>query len=424
MGTYASLYEALFPLTSIMLTRFVEFFIGKDIDTNVWLKGAGVGTPVYQMSDVEDEGYEVTTSTASGDRSDLSHNVIRVFSNTASEFIANAKLVTATSISHLFGFIDNTFALFANGVYVDCRDAASANFQITTYGSATGTSTDSTVVMDTSWHLHQIIQGSANAKYYIDGVLRVTKTTNLPAGKMQPFIKSGTTTTAIRTLRIKYFEAFNTLASGQVYTSIYELFYKLTTIGKQFFVEWFVGNDLNTNIWTISNNAGSRGTATTADVENGGLALKTGALLYDNIVINHNLKRQFIHNSSICTVIAKTPNSSPSEIDLDTGFGLGDSNTLTGNFAGCEISSGNFSLSTELTGVGRTITTMQAIDTNYHVFQFILGSSNVKGYIDGVLKATNSTNLPNAKMSPLAMCQNNALVAVELDLLYFEARNV
>lgn len=81
------------------------------------------------------------------------------------------------------------------------------------HDDGTQIATQSSIARDTVFHNHKIIFNSAtDVKYFIDGALEVTVTTNIPAAgtKMQPAFCSRNATNAARTGHIRFLEVYNT----------------------------------------------------------------------------------------------------------------------------------------------------------------------------------------------------------------------
>ena len=78
--------------------------------------------------------------------------------------------------------------------------------------SATTESTTATdVATNSNMQVLKCAVDASNAIYSINGVTKVTKTTNLPTAKMQPKIRmDNVTDTGLRTVNIRYCEAYNT----------------------------------------------------------------------------------------------------------------------------------------------------------------------------------------------------------------------
>jgi len=61
-ATVASLYEQLFPLTTVMKQRFVENFSGDSLDTNRWFFQSIAAGASAVIADTVDGGLQMTTT--------------------------------------------------------------------------------------------------------------------------------------------------------------------------------------------------------------------------------------------------------------------------------------------------------------------------------------------------------------------------
>lgn len=207
-----SLYEHLFPLTTIMKQRVVDNFDGDTLNER-WTQRIIDTAPTFAMVDAIDEGFSILTATVSDDGGALEFNNIRHYLNTASIVLGVIRPLQTTSIMTYIGFY-NTRTGFGGGTQLAEAGfdtfSDTVNFTIRT-GDASATSvTSTTVVADTTFRLHQVELTSANSQYSINGNLEVTKTTNRPTIRLQPFFVVLTRTTAAREGRIRYLEAYNT----------------------------------------------------------------------------------------------------------------------------------------------------------------------------------------------------------------------
>lgn len=402
-----------------MLNRFVEFFIGKDIDTNIWRKNTIGGAGTFGMSDAEDEGYDLATTSASGSANiAIDGGDIRQFSNTSSKLIAIARRVSSSMYMGI-GFV-STGQLFTilNGAYID-GDNNQANYRLITGDGSAITSGDTGIARDQSWHIFEVELLASSANGYIDGVLKVTNSTHLPSVNLQPIFNIAEFSTATVEGRIKYLEAFNKVSNG-IYGSIYELFNRLTTVGKQWFIDWFNGASLNTNIWNVTTSFGTF-TASMSDTEDEGLDLSSSTGGNQGGYMDFNNKcRQFIHNSSRIITVWRRVGS------FSSYCGFWDSSSQNDVVYWRDApTSDSFKTLVCGTAASPTATASSiAIDTSFHFYDIVLGASNVKAYIDGVLQITQSSNLPANKMQPFINTTTNTTPAAEVRIKYLEARNV
>ena len=208
---FPSVYEMTNPLTTVRKQHFWEYFSGATLNSR-WTTSNITHTGTYAMVDEADEGFSILSST-NGARSAIGfNNLARQYAPRASVAIFDLKRMTDASHDSYAGFkFDDTNSSFLNTVLASQASYAT-NIGLYT-GASTGTpsnQTDSNVARDTAWHNYKIENGSANIKLSIDGVVKITKTSERPVKKMQPFVLNSTNTSASKETRIKYFEAYNT----------------------------------------------------------------------------------------------------------------------------------------------------------------------------------------------------------------------
>ena len=205
----ASLYEHLFPLTTIMKQRIVERFDGDALDER-WQTRDIIGTATFAMVDAIDEGFEIITSAGIDHNSQIDFNNIRQYSNIASVIIIVGRRVTATDTDYTIGFYDDAPDASTTS-RSRMRDFSGSTFKgLNTHDGTTDSQTNSSVAVDTIFRTYKIEMRSADNRLFIDGILEVTKTTNLPTQKLQPQFHMQSKAVATSTGRIRYLEAFNT----------------------------------------------------------------------------------------------------------------------------------------------------------------------------------------------------------------------
>ena len=88
---------------------------------------------------------------------------------------------------------------------------SATKFFLGTGDNSSSSNTAGDVDNDTAWHSYKITCGSADILLTIDGVLDITKTTNRPTLKMQPFVEGQSFgSTGARKISVRYMEALNT----------------------------------------------------------------------------------------------------------------------------------------------------------------------------------------------------------------------
>jgi len=157
------------------------------------------------MNDVLDGGFKITTGTSDNNESAINHNAKRHYDETSSAIILVASAIANSRFRG--GFTENNtmggaFALVE-------KDADDTNYQLATDDGTTETSTASDIPIDTSYHVHKIICASADIKLNIDGVLKVTKTTNRPDFKLQPYFTVKARSAGAKTGNIRYLEVYS-----------------------------------------------------------------------------------------------------------------------------------------------------------------------------------------------------------------------
>jgi hypothetical protein len=207
--TFGSVYEILTPLTTVRKQKFWDWFDGDDLKS-IWTKtDLYGGTGIFAMSDNTDEGFSVKTDTGSGDQSELDFNNIRHYSHTASVCISVVRRVSATAV--ITGFVGQIVGDDLEVASYNDSTVGSSFKRLYTADASTGSDADSSVAPDTAWTTAKIVMGSSDIRLWINGVLEVTKTTNRPTVKQQPyfsvFTQSGGGTIEGR---IRYYEAYNT----------------------------------------------------------------------------------------------------------------------------------------------------------------------------------------------------------------------
>ena len=417
---FTSLYESFQALTSIQVSHFVEWFSGSSLPS-YWTQLNVSSTPTFGIVDGIDGGGFIKTNTTSGCQGKLTFNNKRHYDFDDSTIISVWKSLDTASCDHAVGLMNDGSVGIQNALSRAFTDT-SANFILNTADATTETSTASDIPIDTAFHTHKIVCGASDIKLYIDGVLKVTKTTNRPTVKLQPIVQGRTLTTAEKEINITYLEAYNT--SVTLLSSLAERFSLLTQVFKQRVVEYFSGSALDTARWTTTNIAGTGSTGINDAIDEGGF-VTSGASTNDQTQINFNNKRQYDNANSICILTMQAVSNTSA---ISYGGLSGDILAFDGgtNKALVVVSSANANISLR-TADGTTnsedTTSGIAIDMAFHNYKIECGASNVKLYIDGVLRITKSTNLPTAKMQPEIGVKTLTTAAKTTKVRYLEAYN-
>ena len=193
--------------STVALTHFVEWFSGDDIDS-IWTKNNVAGTNTFQMADAVDGGFEIITDSASSsDRGSINFNDIRHYS-TNIIMVAVMKIITAANRGAEVGVSDNDRL---NSNSMSFNDATANSFTLfKTIKATTSSTVNTSLTPNENEHVYREELTSTAAIGHIDGILEATKTNDLPTVVMQPlfFVRNFASNKA--TVRIRYYEAYNT----------------------------------------------------------------------------------------------------------------------------------------------------------------------------------------------------------------------
>ena len=206
--TFESVYEILNKPTEIRKQRFWDWFDG-DALRSWWTKNDLVGNGTFAMVDTVDEGFGVTTGAINNNSSSINFGDIRPFNETACVCIGIVKRVS--DLSNLKSGLAN-ITLNDSIESAFYRDDTVRTFKELRTGDNIGNTVLATdIVIDTNFTKYKIECGSANIKLSLDGILKITKTTDRPTVRLQPDpLNMSTRTSAAREGRSRYCEVYNT----------------------------------------------------------------------------------------------------------------------------------------------------------------------------------------------------------------------
>lgn len=201
------------------------------------------------------------------------------------------------------------------------------------------------------------------------------------------------------------------------FNSVYQILTPLTTVKKQWFVEWFDGDDLKA-YWTKRDVAGT-GTFAMADAVDEGFSIITGASASGQSRIDFNDIRHYNFDAAIIIAVCRRLTATNAQI------GVGLHNRTSVDFAFCEDSTNgtNKRLETFAAGTGSNTESSIPIDTVFTGYKMEMGSVNVKMTINGVLEVTKTTNRPTLRQQPTFDAFNPSTTASEGRIRYYEAFN-
>jgi len=179
----------------------------------------------------------------------------------------------------------------------------------------------------------------------------------------------------------------------------------------------FTGAALDSNIWTTE---GAGSSYAMVDAIDGGFRLTTGTSNSDSANIHFNDIKQFDDSASEFISVIKLTTLT----NQITAVGLRDGEDFVRMLFDSNTGSGEFTMQTKDGATAETTDTGITGDTNWHVHSGKMLSASVEGYIDGVLKATHSTNIPDSgQLEPLYFVFNRTAATNSSDIRYFEVYN-
>lgn len=191
-----TLYELFSNLSTIRNAWFVDFFAGAAFDNVFWSKTED-GSGTYAMLDDKDGGLQITTASAGDNRSAIDTNDIRQFNTDNCICVATVKATIATNNRLEVGFQGSKGIDIANSALARILSTGT-NIGLATKDATTLSITDSDIVVASQFFTIKVEidadAGTPDAKLTIDGVLKVTKTTNIPVADtdVMPFFMVAT----------------------------------------------------------------------------------------------------------------------------------------------------------------------------------------------------------------------------------------
>ena len=219
---FDSMYESFNPLTTVNKQHFVEWFSGSGVTSgdditpdSIWTFDDVAGVNTGEMFDGVDEGYRITTDTNTNDRGSITFydgtNNHRQYEPTGYEVIGVMKRedhIDAITISGLCETSDYATGT-AHSVECEMREVLN-NFVAIASSNGSITRTASDIALDGNWVGYKLTGSSTNNKLTVNGVLKVTKTTNRPTNKCHPIFEVQTGSARASYGAIRYMECYNT----------------------------------------------------------------------------------------------------------------------------------------------------------------------------------------------------------------------
>ena len=159
--------------------RFVDNFSGNALDTNIWTYATITGSPTSAMADSVDGGYQIT-GVANNNAAQLTFGGVNQFTNT-SVFIMVAKKDQSDAMIN--GGLRSTSGstLHPPSSVAHVYNGAYTNITLVTGDASSASVADGGTAHDQAWHHYKIeMNGGLPTTMALDGVLEVTKSTNIP----------------------------------------------------------------------------------------------------------------------------------------------------------------------------------------------------------------------------------------------------
>ena len=207
-----SIYDQLNASGTVAKQRMVEDFSGDSLDTNRWHTQQIVATCTFAPADSVDGGLLLSTDAGSGSPSAyLSFNDVCQYNPLGFRFISTCKKGADNNVGIKAGIgSDDSSATPAHNSLMTAGSLVSHRALATKDGS-TGTETNSDVAVSSTEFVYDIVGNGSSNILSLDGVTKVTKTTNLPTAKCQPLLYiQSRSTSAVKTWNCKYMECYNT----------------------------------------------------------------------------------------------------------------------------------------------------------------------------------------------------------------------
>ncbi len=205
-----SLYEHLFPLTTVMKQRVVEHFDGNTLCTDRWTEVNNTGCGTFAMVNAVDEGFSITAASGATACSAITFNNINQYNGSGVVLIAVVRRVTNTACAQLIEpglFECDAFGSTQDFAIVRNRNQTT-NYQLIT-GDGCGTDTACTcVVTDLTFRINKM-EGKACSfcLTLCGGCVDATNTVDIPNNKVEPAFRTNANSVEGR---IRYLEAYNT----------------------------------------------------------------------------------------------------------------------------------------------------------------------------------------------------------------------
>ncbi len=195
-----------------------------------------------------------------------------------------------------------------------------------------------------------------------------------------------------------------------------------TEIPKQRFWDNFDGDALNTNIWTFEETSGPGGTTLMLNEIDGGLRLSAPDSASGRTFLKFNQIHHYEPTGCVYIAIMRSVETSSFTADV----GLGDGGAAEARILWQKHSAVAWRSVHNQDSGGQTLTDSGiTADANFHTFKGQIYSSSLSdNWIDGILRTTVTTNMPDVPLQPfLKVGRVFGSGVKKMDIRYYEAYN-
>ena len=191
--------------------HFIEWFSGKQLPS-YWHIEQIVTTFTAPMADSVDGGLQMTTGSESTSPSGyLGFNDICQYDPTGFRFISTCKKGSDNNVGIKAGIGSEDGIANPAHASMMVEGSLTTNRALQTKDGSTQTETSSDVPISQTEFAYDIVGNGSNNILSLNGVTKVTKTTNLPTLNCQPLLYiQSRSTSAVKTWNCKYVECYNT----------------------------------------------------------------------------------------------------------------------------------------------------------------------------------------------------------------------
>jgi hypothetical protein len=189
--------------------RFVEHFSGDALDTTFrWTLNSIVAGCTATLDDTANMGLKMATNSGSSPSASLTFGDVKQFNSKGSSIIGNCKKGSDTNVGIKYGLADDSTVTPPNAANMGEGSLYSYKSLETNNESVTA----SNVALGTDWFTFKIDLRPAVCRMDLDGLLKVSKTTDipLPSVRLQPFLYiQSRSTSAVKQWNTNYCEVYD-----------------------------------------------------------------------------------------------------------------------------------------------------------------------------------------------------------------------